>query len=82
MLKRGDLQDLVLKALKKLEGRGTVLQVAKEIWVANEAELRASGDIFYTWQYDARWAATRPREQGKIAMADQSPRGVWELVQP
>jgi hypothetical protein len=82
MRKRDDLQELVLKARKNPGGRGTVLPVAKEIWAANEDGFRSSEDIFYTLQYDARWAATGLREQGKIAMADQSPRGVRELVQP
>ena len=41
--------------------------------------LEATGDVFYTWQYDLRWAAMTLRKQGIMKPADDSPRGVWEL---
>ena len=53
-MKRSDLVDLVYAAVRDLGGRATIVQVAKHIWENNEAELRASGDLFYTWQYDMR----------------------------
>jgi len=33
--------------------------------------------IFYSWQYDLRWAAHKLR--GVMLAADASPSGVWEL---
>jgi len=38
------------------------------------------GDLFYTWQYDMRWAATKLRRDGKLKAATRSPKGTWELT--
>ncbi|MBY6199711.1 hypothetical protein [Vibrio hangzhouensis] len=80
MASRTDLQDWVFDALIHLGGSGSIVDVAKVLWKEHEPELRASGDMFYTWQYDMRWAATKLREQNKIKSAEESPRGVWLLV--
>jgi hypothetical protein len=80
MATRTDLQEWVAAALGKLGGRGTVAEVAKEIWNSHEEELRASGNLLYTWQYDMRWAAMQLRKRGVIKAAVKSPSGVWELV--
>jgi hypothetical protein len=80
MVKRDDLKQFFLDALLASGGRASIVDVAKHIWRGSEADLKASGDLYYTWQYDMRWAATRLREEGKLAMADRSPRGVWELA--
>jgi hypothetical protein len=79
MLQRDDLKELVLEALNSNGGTEKIVAVARHIWEVHEHELRASGDLFYTWQYDMRWAATRLRDEGKLVMADRSPRGVWEV---
>jgi hypothetical protein len=60
-----DLKTWVLDALKKL-GPATVPQIAKYIWDNHEAELRRSGDLFYTWQYAMRWAGQRLQIDGKL----------------
>lgn len=74
------LTDWVLEALERLGGTGSVVAVAREIWAKHEAELRAAGDLFYTWQYDMRWAATVLRKDKKLRAAEDSPRGSWEVV--
>lgn len=79
MATKHDLSDWVHAALKELGGTGRLVDVAKAIWKNHEAELRASGDLFFTWQYDMRWAATRLRRAGVIRDAEDSPNGVWEL---
>ncbi|MBY4676191.1 hypothetical protein [Marinobacterium arenosum] len=79
MATKHDLQDWVHHALKELGGRGRLIDVAKTIWKNHEAELRSSGDLFFTWQYDMRWAANRLRHSGIMRPADVSPTGVWEL---
>jgi hypothetical protein len=79
MLGRNDLKQLVLDAITASGGSASIVDVAKHIWQDHEAELKASDDLFYTWQYDMRWAATRLRDEGKLANADRSPRGIWEL---
>jgi hypothetical protein len=75
-----DLQDWVLNALTTLGGEGTVVEVARQIWELREHDLRTSGNLFYTWQYDMRWAATQLRLESKIRAKDDSPRGTWQLI--
>lgn len=73
------LQEWVVEALAARGGSATVLEVAADLWGHHEDDLRASGDLFFTWQYDMRWAATALRHAGRIRGASTSPRGVWEL---
>ncbi len=80
MAKRADLQDWVLEALNAHDGEADVVSVCRYIWGKHEAELRASGDLFFTWQYDVRWAATKLRKAGKLAEASREERGVWRLA--
>jgi hypothetical protein len=68
-----------MEALKAHGGRARLLDVSKYVWNHREKELRASGDLFYTWQYDVRWAATKLRQAGKMRAAEQSETGIWEL---
>ncbi|PTM57036.1 hypothetical protein [Phreatobacter oligotrophus] len=76
---RADLPDVVVKALDELGGTGTVVEVAKLIWRDHEDELRASGDLFFTWQYETRWAAQRLRDLGKLSYGRRGGKGVWQL---
>lgn len=48
-------------------------------WEKYEEELANSGDLFYTWQHDIRWAATHLRDKQILKEAGESPKGVWEL---
>jgi hypothetical protein len=50
------------------------------VWKNHENELRRSGDLFFTWQYDIRWTATQLRKEGVMRAANLSPKGTWELV--
>lgn len=77
---REDLPDMVEKALRELGGRAPVVDVAKEIWGKHESQLRASGDLFYTWQYDMRWAAQTLRNSHKLSYARANGRKVWQLA--
>lgn len=79
MATRHDLVDWVYRAIHDNGGKATLAEVAKHIWKHHEAELRSSGDLFFTWQYDMRWAATRLRRTEKLKAADLSRRGDWEL---
>ena len=69
MATKHDLRDWVLEAPTDLEGSGSVTDVSRVVWEHHEQELRASGDLFHTWQYDIRcwmplltdiWLATSP----------------------
>ena len=73
------LQDWIVEALRRRGGSATLLEVAGDIWASHEQELRASGNLFLTWQYDMRWAATALRHAGRLRAAGDSARGVWEL---
>ena len=73
------LMTWVEDALRRSGGQATLLEIARIIWQIHEQELRSSGDLFYTWQYDMRWAATKLRHAGRLRAAEDCPRGVWIL---
>jgi hypothetical protein len=75
-----DLDTWVIEALHQLGGSASLIDTCRVIWRDHETELRASGDLLYTWQYDTRWAAHRLRVKGRLKPAVESPRGVWELA--
>lgn len=73
------LQDWVVEALKHLGGSGSIIDVCRVIWQRHEHDLRASGDLFYTWQYDIRWAATKLRHAGRLAETASKSHQPWRL---
>lgn len=79
MVSRSDLQDWVVAALKELHGRGSIVQVASIIWRDHENDLKKSGDLFYTWQYDMRWACTKLRDAKVVCSAESTHKGIWQL---
>ena len=79
MTKREELQDWVIAALRDFGGSASIVQVAQHIWAHHENELRASGELFFTWQYDMRWACTRLRDRNIVQAALVSKRGEWRL---
>ncbi len=78
MAGRDVLMDWVEEALIALNGSASLLDVAKKIWDLHEADL-INTELFYTWQYDYRWAATKLREKGIMKSREDSPKGIWEL---
>jgi hypothetical protein len=80
MLHKEELEKLVKEALESAGGSANIVTVAKYIWNHYEEELQESGDLFYTWQYDIRWAANELRRKEIMKETESSPRGVWELV--
>jgi len=70
----------VVEAIIENGGKADLLQVAKIIWKNHSRELEESADLFYTWQYDYRWAATHLRHKGVLKPAKDSPRGMWEIA--
>ena len=73
------LVDWLHEALGASGGRGRIADLCKIVWNRHENDLRASGELFYTWQYDIRWAAYQLRKAGKLKAEILSPKGVWEL---
>lgn len=79
-MKKDDLPILLYKTIAQMGGKGTLLEICKEFWKQYEDELRKSGDLFYTWQYDIRWAATTLRKIGRMADTNCCDKGVWEII--
>lgn len=80
MTTKNDLKDYVYEALKSQGGRSSIIGVAKHIWTQHEKELKNSERLFYTWQYDMRWAAQELRNEGKLKSAKNMPKGIWEIA--
>ena len=74
MTVKSDLQDWVVEALKTNGGEASILYVAKHIWDKHRRDLEGT-DLFYSWQYDMRWAATELRKKGKLVPAEDDRRG-------
>jgi hypothetical protein len=68
MATREDLEGWLIEGLTELGGRGSIVEVCKH----HESDMRASSDLFYTWQYDVRWAANRLRRGGRMKSVEQS----------
>lgn len=58
----------VIEAVQETGHPVTVVEVAKRIWANHEDDLRASGDLFRTWQYSMRWAAQALREEKRLSL--------------
>jgi hypothetical protein len=77
---REDLPGVVKQALARLGGKAPLARVAEDIWKNHESELRSSGELFYTWQYDMRWAAQRLRDAHQLQYSSENRRKVWQLI--
>ena len=75
------LQLWVRESLGKLGGAASVNDVARQIWLDHENDLRNEGERFYSWQYDMRWAAQQLRDTGKIGLRKDGTKSVWHLKQ-
>ena len=80
MLNRDDLKPWIVDALNANGGRASVVQVCKHVWQNHEDELRRGGDLFFTWQYDIRWAATKLRHEGTLAPTEPKSPTPWRLA--
>lgn len=75
-----DLKTFIVNALQAKNNKAKLLDVCKFIWTNYEVELRNSGDLFFTWQYDVRWAATQLRKEGVLKAVEDQQNGCWELI--
>lgn len=78
-MNRNDLPNILYDTLDQLGGKADIVSVCKYIWEHYQIQLEHSGNLFYTWQYDIRWAATELRKLGKMESAKVSSRGIWEI---
>lgn len=74
------LREWVLEALRASGGSAGPVQVCRYIWSHHEDELRDSDDLFFTWQYDVRWAAQSLRDEGVLAKANGDRRKPWTIA--
>jgi hypothetical protein len=79
MADRSALKTWVLVALRELGGEGKIVDVCKLVWRDHGDELEASGDLFYTWQYDIRWAAQYLRDNGYLVPVQRRRDAPWVL---
>jgi len=70
---------IVYEGLEYYNGKANIIDIAKYIHKNYENLLKNSGDIYYSWQYDYRWAATQLRKEGKIKQSIECDRGIWEI---
>ena len=81
MVAKSALQEWVIEALRDHGGSARPIDVARHVWEHHEPELRGSGDLFYTWQYDLRWAAKRLRDSGRLRAKHGERTGTWDLAE-
>lgn len=79
-MNRDDLPDILYSSIKAIGGQVDIISVCKYFWAHYKTELELSGDLFFTWQYDIRWAATELRKTKRMKPAEVSPRGIWEIL--
>ncbi len=80
MASRESMKEWVILALKAQEGIGWPKDVAKYIWQHYEIELKKSGSLLYTWQYDVRWAAQSLKNEGVLKPVHKRRDLPWELA--
>lgn len=73
---RRTMMPWVLEALRELGGRAKIVDVNKVVWNHHSAEIQASGDDLFRWQYEIRWTGDLLRKDGLI----QSSEGEWILA--
>lgn len=77
MANKDVLQQWVKDAVSAHGGSASVVQTARHIWQTHEMDLRQSGDLFFTWQYDMRWAAQKLRDSGWLVPAVRGQVANW-----
>ncbi|OAO00582.1 hypothetical protein A8B75_18180 [Sphingomonadales bacterium EhC05] len=74
-MNRNDLKELIIQAIRDSGGSATIAEVGKYIWEKREKELRKSGEFFYKWQYELRWASNVLVREKRLRKGP--PRGMW-----
>ena len=80
MATRDDMKDWIIRCLQERGGSGWPREVSKYVWEHYESELKGSGDLLYTWQYDIRLAAQKLRDRGILKPVNGRRDLPWELA--
>jgi hypothetical protein len=70
------LKTYIIEALQQKNGSASILEICKYVWQRHQGDLYNQGSLFYTWQYDIRWAATELRQENRLV----NRRGYWTLI--
>jgi hypothetical protein len=79
-IKKHDLPNILYNTIKDMGGQANIVDVCKYVWDHYRNDLENSGDLFYTWQYDIRWAATELRKAKRMKSTEESIKGFWEIA--
>ena len=79
MITRTMLKDWIVDAVRENRGSATYVEMNRYIWSNHENELRDSGDMFFTWQFDVRWAYKELVLSGILTRKRQGRYSVWSL---
>lgn len=80
MKTRLDLLDWIVEALTELNGSAQIKKVLEKIFEKHDREIIDSGGFHFTWQEDAKWAATQLRAKGILKNAKATSKNVWTLT--
>lgn len=80
MVTRESMKLWIIECLKERDGSAWPREVSKYVWENYEVELKASGEVLYTWQYDIRWAAQQLRDDGVLRSVNRRRDLPWELA--
>lgn len=79
-MRRDDLPDLLYNVLDELGGEATAVEAVACFWTRYDEELRESGNLYYTWEFDLEKAVKDLRRDHRMMEAFYSPEDVWALV--
>ena len=79
IISKDDLPRLLEDVLKEMNGNGYILDISKKFWIKYKDNITPDNNLFYTWQYDIRWAATELRKNNIMVRPDLE-KGLWTLV--
>lgn len=79
MSEKAVLKEWLIEALEENDGEATIVEACKTVWENHKEDLKEKGDLFYTWQYDIRWAAQKLREDGKAGLDQKGQKSLWTL---
>lgn len=70
------LSSWILEAMGVCGPTASPLQVAKVVWAKHEQDLRATGDLLFTWQLDLHSTAEAMAAEGRLGLEES---GAWSL---
>ena len=79
IVSKDDLPRLLENVLKEMNGNGYILDISKKFWIKYKDNITPDNNLFYTWQYDIRWAATELRKNNIMVRPDLE-KGLWTLA--